>query len=122
MLPLGERAIERYGAPYWVIHRADLLGALAEAVRATPSIELVLGARLRDASPEPDHLTVHTTVDGEPRDFVCDGLIGADGVRSRVRTWVRGGPPARYTGRTAYRATLPASANMAMAADRHAMR
>jgi salicylate hydroxylase len=108
--PLGNIPFDRWGAPFWVIHRADLLGVLAEAARRTPGIELVLGARLRDVSAEPGEISVHATVDGEARDFRADGLIGADGVRSRVRVGVRGGPPARYTGRTAYRATLPIDA------------
>lgn len=105
--PVGLAVEARWGAPFWVIHRADLLAVLAEAVAADPRIELVLDARVRDASPTPDSITVHATVAGETRDFGADGLVGADGVRSRVRTKLRGGPPAKYTGRTAYRATVP---------------
>jgi salicylate hydroxylase len=97
----------RWGAPFWVVHRADLLAALAAAAAAEPAIELVLDARVRDATPAPEALIVHATVAGEARDFAGDGLIGADGVRSRVRTKLRGGPPAKFTGRTAYRATVP---------------
>jgi len=104
--PAGAVVESRYGAPFWVIHRADLLAALAGAVAAEPAIELVLDARFRSASPTPDAIIVHATVAGEARDFAADGLVGADGVRSRVRTTVLGGPPARYTGRTAYRATV----------------
>ncbi|MCE1237974.1 MAG: FAD-dependent monooxygenase [Hyphomicrobiales bacterium] len=105
--PLGDRPRETWGAPFWVIHRADLLAALAAAARAHPSIDLVLDARLRDVAAEPGAIHVQTTQAGHSRVFVADGLVGADGVRSRVRVRVRGGPPARYTGRTAYRATLP---------------
>ncbi len=42
-LPLGEAASQRAGAPYWVIHRADLQAALAGAVAEHPDIELKLG-------------------------------------------------------------------------------
>ncbi|NLH81488.1 MAG: NAD(P)-binding protein [Phyllobacteriaceae bacterium] len=108
--PLGDLPLDRYGAPFWVIHRADLLGALAVAARTDPRIELVLDARVRDVAAEPGGIHVQATVAGRSRVFVADGLIGADGVRSRVRVRVRGGPPARYTGRTAYRATLPIEA------------
>ena len=104
---VGPSVEARYGAPFWVIHRADLLAVLAAAAAAEPGIELVLDARFRDASPDPEGIVVHATVAGEARDFRADGLIGADGVRSRVRTALRAGPPARYTGRTAYRATVP---------------
>ena len=104
---VGPTVEARYGAPFWVIHRADLLAVLAAAVAVEPRIELVLDARFRDASPDPEAIVVHATVAGEAQDFRADGLIGADGVRSRVRTALRAGPPARYTGRTAYRATVP---------------
>ena len=105
--PVGDEAERRWGTPFWVVHRADLLAVLARAVAAEKNIDLVLDARFRDASPDPDRLCVHATVAGLARDFHVDGLIGADGVRSRVRTTLRHGPPARYTGRTAYRATVP---------------
>ncbi len=36
--PLGAAAEQRYGAPYWVIHRGDLQAVLIEAVRAQPGI------------------------------------------------------------------------------------
>ena len=47
-IPLGARAEQRYGAPYWSIHRGDLQAALLEAVRANPDIVLRLGTRVED--------------------------------------------------------------------------
>src|SRR4030081_3766650 len=41
-LPLGEAAAARAGAPYWVVHRADLQAALKAAIDAHPDIELRL--------------------------------------------------------------------------------
>ena len=38
-LPLGEAASFRAGAPYWVVHRADLQAALAAHVNDNPDIE-----------------------------------------------------------------------------------
>ena len=46
--PLGAIAAQRYGAPYWVVHRGDLQAALCDAVAATPDIELKLGIRVDD--------------------------------------------------------------------------
>ena len=46
--PLGAVAENRYGAPYWVIHRGDLQAVLIEAVRAHPDIVLHLGTRVED--------------------------------------------------------------------------
>src|SRR5262249_40040476 len=42
-LPLGEAATSRAGAPYWVVHRADLQSALQAAVSENPDIDLRLG-------------------------------------------------------------------------------
>src|SRR4051812_26275301 len=47
-LPLGEAAAVRAGAPYWVVHRADLQSALQAEVNDTPDIELRLGCQFED--------------------------------------------------------------------------
>src|SRR4051812_17705006 len=62
-IPLGETAERRYGAPYWVIHRADLQAALATAVEETPDITLRLGARAEDYALHQHGLTVLTRGD-----------------------------------------------------------
>jgi salicylate hydroxylase len=103
---LGGEVERRWRAPLWVIHRADLARVLTEAVHATPGIDLVHDARLRDVEPLPGGIRAFVTIASEPHELDVAGLIGADGVRSGVRTRVRGGPPARYAGRTAYRATV----------------
>src|SRR5947199_341820 len=46
--PLGAAAEQRYGAPYWVIHRGDLQAVLIEAVRAQADIVFHLGTRVED--------------------------------------------------------------------------
>src|SRR4051812_44955177 len=47
-LPLGEAASFRTGAPYWVVHRADLQAALQAHVNDNPDIELRLGCEFED--------------------------------------------------------------------------
>ncbi|HMJ27488.1 MAG TPA: FAD-dependent monooxygenase, partial [Xanthobacteraceae bacterium] len=47
-LPLGEAATLRAGAPYWVVHRADLQAALQAEVNDNPDIELRLGCQFED--------------------------------------------------------------------------
>ena len=44
--PLGHAAHERYGAPYYHVHRGDLLQLLVAKAQAQPQIELVLGKRI----------------------------------------------------------------------------
>ncbi len=39
---------DAYGAPYWIVHRADLQGALAARVTDHPDIALRLGAQVED--------------------------------------------------------------------------
>src|SRR5262249_30689953 len=57
-VPLGPTAESRYGAPYWVIHRADLQAALVEAVAANPDIMLRLAARAEDFATHAHGITV----------------------------------------------------------------
>ena len=47
-VPLGAKAEQRYGAPYWVIHRADLQAVLAAAIEESPDVTLRLGTRVED--------------------------------------------------------------------------
>ena len=103
------RAAERYGAPYWVIHRGDLQTVLVEAVRAHPGIALQLGTRVEDF-----------THDGERRhDFGAlrapiehrgAALIGADGLWSSLRRRLGDRTEPRFAGHTAWRALAPAEA------------
>src|SRR5271169_5499086 len=57
-LPLGEAATFRSGAPYWVVHRADLQKALQAHVNDNPDIELRLGCQFEDAVAHAKGLTV----------------------------------------------------------------
>src|SRR5688500_4311932 len=47
-IPLGDAARTRYGAPYGLIHRADLQTALLAAARASGRIDLHFGAEAHD--------------------------------------------------------------------------
>lgn len=105
-MPLGEAMVERYGAPYIVIHRADLQGTLLAAVEQEPRVTLHLGVNVTSIHEDESGVVVDGVEAGEPVRFVGDVLVGADGVRSMVRETVVGGGQAVYTGRTAWRATF----------------
>jgi salicylate hydroxylase len=124
-IPLGEFAEARYGAPHWVIHRADLQTALADAVRANPDVTLTLATELDSFTASAEGVTAHviagrTTIaadDGTSQDVRGNALIGADGISSMVRYWLKpksrwrpASHEPRYSGRTAWRATVPATA------------
>jgi salicylate hydroxylase len=106
-LPLGAGFAARYGAPYMVIHRADLQGTLLAGARSRDRIDVRLGQDIRAIRDTGTAVEVETAAD---ETFVADGLIGADGVRSAIRTEVLGQAPARYSGRSAFRATIPIEA------------
>lgn len=106
-LPLGESVIERYGAPYAVMHRADLVDALAKALKRFANVELLFGVRSFDAVSHSRGVSVTIdTADGEGRSGRAFAFIGADGVNSRTRTAMLEGPDARYSGSVAWRALI----------------
>ncbi|MCI2422562.1 FAD-dependent monooxygenase [Saccharopolyspora sp. K220] len=102
-LDLGGAFRERYGYPYVVVHRSDLLSILVDACRAEPGIQL-----------ENNKAVVEARADGEAAQVRCaDGsayraelLVGADGLRSVVRTLVSDDEPVP-SGYVAYRGALP---------------
>jgi salicylate hydroxylase len=107
-IPLGESAERRYGAPYWVIHRADLQAALVAAVGEMPDITLKLGTRAEDFALHQHGLTVQTR-GTQALDEQGLALIGADGVWSSLRSAMGDRTLPVFAHRTAWRATLPAA-------------
>ena len=116
-VPVGESQ-KRWGSVYLVAHRADLLTALADTAAASPRIEIRLGCGLEGWHLDEQGVRVH--IEGRP-DVTGAALIGADGLRSRVREGLALTAPdgPRYSGRTSWRALLPAeSVPAAMLAPR----
>jgi 2-polyprenyl-6-methoxyphenol hydroxylase-like FAD-dependent oxidoreductase len=101
---LGEPFRKRFGAPYAVVHRGDLHGALLKACRAHSQIELrpnseVLGYE-QDERSVTARISDGSTVTGA-------ALIGADGLRSRTREQMLCDGPPRVSGHTTYRSVIP---------------
>lgn len=110
-LALGETMRERYGAPYAVMHRADLADVLFKACRRFANIDMLFGVRSFDAVNHARGTSI--TVDeagGTARSARVHAFVGADGVNSETRMRVLGGPPATYSGYVAWRTTLNADA------------
>jgi salicylate hydroxylase len=106
-LPLGSRFEARFGAPYRVAHRADLLKALAEAAAKFDNVQLVYGKRLTGLDPS-NAAEPHLMFNGSGT--ACDLAIGADGVRSVMRRSIAPDVSPRQTADVLYRALSPASA------------
>ncbi len=105
-IPLGEAAAARAGAPYWVMHRADLQAVLLAVAHDTPSIELRLGAPFDTVSIDTDGVRVTSGPADRRRDDTATALIGADGVWSAVRRRIVPDMDATFSGRIAWRGTL----------------
>jgi salicylate hydroxylase len=101
-LPTGEAFRQRFGNPYAVIHRVDVHRSLMEGTQDTGRVEFFTHTRVERIEQQGDTVTAHCT-DG--RRFTGQALIGADGVRSVVRTQYVNDPP-RITGHVVYRAVV----------------
>lgn len=102
-VPLGDLAKRRWGAAYVTLHRADLVGSLAEALEQAQPGALALGVTLAAIDHRPDGVAI-TTASGDTRS--ADLLIGADGIRSHVREHLFGPDTPRFTGHVAWRALV----------------
>jgi salicylate hydroxylase len=104
LFDLAAVSVVRYGAPYFMIHRADLHGVLIDAVRARAPDAIRLGARSLAFDDDGTGVTLHLA-SGER--VAGDALIGADGVHSRIRNSLAGDDRAEFTGCMAWRGLVP---------------
>ncbi|TXN22697.1 FAD-dependent oxidoreductase [Methylobacterium sp. WL9] len=86
-IELGSAIRDRHGAPYYVIHRADLQTLLLDAVRGRPGIRLVVGREVVAVAETDDdvRLSLESVAGGRSDTLAADLAIGADGVRSTLR-------------------------------------
>ncbi|WP_111638156.1 FAD-dependent monooxygenase [Marinomonas shanghaiensis] len=105
--PLGAVAESRYGAPYWHLHRADLHRVLVEACLQA-DVSLVLNAEVVRYYEDPEHQQVSLLLE-DGREFRADLLIGADGIRSKIREQMLGQERPTFMGQVAWRGVIPVS-------------
>jgi salicylate hydroxylase len=95
---------ERFGAPSLTVHRADLLGILAGALRST---DIRVGMRCVAVETR-DGGAVARFADGS--ELEADIVVGADGIHSKVRQSLFGADAPRFTGCICFRGMAPAEA------------
>jgi len=108
-MPLADAMQQRYGAPYFCVHRADLHGLLLDAVRARGTGTLVTGAQIRQVETSDDLVCLSST---DARAWEGEAIVGADGLWSMVRRQLdcaSAAQPPRVTGHTAWRALIEQS-------------
>ena len=114
-MPLGDAALERWGAPALASHRADLQGVLLAAVAREAGVTLVLGAALTGFAADAARVVVSFKQGLIRQTLEADALIGADGLHSPVRTKLETAAAAPVSIRAAWRALVPAAAAPAFA-------
>jgi len=110
-IPLGATHRETFGAPYYVIHRADLQTVLLDAVRGRSGIRLLMGRDVVGLAETADDvgLTLESHGGARSETFAADLAVGADGVRSRLRGHLDTAPLRPWKA-AAWRALVPREA------------
>lgn len=103
---MGKHMQDRYGAPYWHIHRADLIAALEAALRERLPGAIRTGVCV--ASYEQDAASASAVLETGKR-VTGDILVGADGIKSNLHISMLGQSRPRFTGNIAWRAVVPVS-------------
>jgi 3-hydroxybenzoate 6-monooxygenase len=92
----------RYGAPYLVLHRNDLLSALVDAC-ARAGVRLCTDASVVEVA---DTAAAAVAVCADGREFSAEVAVGADGLHSRIRRYFCDDEPVN-SGFVAYRGAIP---------------
>lgn len=106
LFDLGADCRERFGAPYWTVHRGDLHQVLVDAVEVLSPGAIRLCHAANDVSQSSDGAILHTSKGNVKGDVA----IAADGVHSSLRDALFQSPKARFTGLTAWRGLAPMEA------------
>jgi 2-polyprenyl-6-methoxyphenol hydroxylase-like FAD-dependent oxidoreductase len=103
-VPLGPMAELRYGAPYWVAHRADLQRALLDLANENDNIVITQPFRVARFAQDG---TAVCAIAEDGVEATGGALIGADGWRSRVRGQIGSDGAPAYSGKNAWRLVVP---------------
>lgn len=104
---LGAAARARYGAPYYQVHRAELIHLLHSAAIAGDRVKVVPGTTITGIDSSADQAQVQTQ---SGKLWTGDLLIGADGIHSRALAYVDPSTEPQFTGMVAWRALVPVDA------------
>lgn len=103
-IPLARQAVDMWGSAYLHIHRADYIQVLKQALIKRAPKALRLAATLTGFHQQDRGVTL-ILEDGS--EISGDVLMGADGIKSKVRELLFGADKAEFTGNVAWRAVVP---------------
>jgi salicylate hydroxylase len=105
LFDLGATSVDRYGYPYFMIHRADMHRILVDAVRALKPGAIHLGKAAIGCDQTGSSATLQFADGGQASG---DVVVGADGVHSPLRQALWGDSKPSFTGLVAWRGLIPA--------------
>jgi len=106
LFDLGRDCIERFGAPYWTVHRGDFHNVLRDAVTALKQDAIHLRHQAQGFSQDGTGVTLHFA--GGQADARGAAIVAADGVHSRLREAAGVAARTFFTGIMAWRGLVPA--------------
>lgn len=106
-IPLAQHALNKWGAPYLHIHRADYITALKTALESKQRGAIRTNAEVKGYSQDAEKASLHLA-DG--RQFKGDVIIAADGIKSVIRQTMLGDDKPEFTGNVAWRAVVETAA------------
>jgi salicylate hydroxylase len=104
LFDLGQDCRDRFGSPYWFVHRGDLQQVLLGALRERAPDAITVGVGVQSATAQGDHLQVALS-DG--RSVSASAVLGCDGVHSKLRNALVPDDPVQFTGLMAWRGLVP---------------
>mgnify|MGYP003336927438 CR=1 FL=1 len=107
LFDLGMESVARYGFPYYLVYRPDLLAVLADGVRREKADAIHLNARCTGFEQSTNDVTLRYESVGTACTAHGDILIGADGIHSRIREALFGHDQPEYTGMMSWRGVIP---------------
>lgn len=106
---LGAEVERRYGAPYWVVHRADLhavlMSAATDAAAPGRAVDFTFGRVVVGVNSDADGAALVRTDVGE--EWSADVVLGADGIHSKVRESLGVVDEPRFSGQLVWRSLVP---------------
>jgi salicylate hydroxylase len=103
LFDLGADSRDRFGAPYWFVHRGDFHRVLRETVTSLKADSIRVGTRVTGYREANERITLSFEDGGSVE---TDILIGADGVHSTLRSQMFESPKANYSGLVAWRGLI----------------
>lgn len=104
LFDLGAESVSRYGAPYLMMHRADLHDILLEALLSRKPGALHLGCRGQSFEQTSAGVTLKLA---NGTHALGDILVGADGLHSQIRRQIAGEERPEFTGGICWRGLIP---------------